>query len=329
MGLELGLARWKETYAATGKSISLKELSAELTALKQKLETAWPKEADSQALQQELKDLCRAFTNFFGKRARYPRFKSGSETLCVFAFRSGSRSWRRRSMSPRSGRSIRQSQSVKKEREPPPSAVPQMASGTSRSPPSLICPTCRCRPPIHRRCGNRPRPPDLRSHHRPEDVLPPKFFRHGQRDTSQGQRSLSRRKIGSNRRAKAKLRVARVHQRIANQRGDFLHKLTTRLVLDNDGICIEDLSLKGLARTKLAKSFTDASIGEFRRQLEYKSGWNRKHLVVIDRFFPSTVCAVTVERSTTLTLSDRHWVCGCGWSMIAMVPPLSTFETKV
>ena len=118
--------------------------------------------------------------------------------------------------------------------------------------------------------------------------LRPKFFRKGQRKLRKAQRVLSRRKPGSKRKAKAKLTVARVHQRIANQRGDFLHKLTTRLVSDNDGICIEDLSLKGLARTKLAKSFTDASMGEFRRQLEYKSEWNRKHLVVIDRFFPST-----------------------------------------
>ena len=70
------LARWQETYAATGKSISLEQLSTELTALKQMPETAWLKEADSQALQQTLKDLHRAFTNFFERRARYPRFKS-------------------------------------------------------------------------------------------------------------------------------------------------------------------------------------------------------------------------------------------------------------
>ena len=64
--------------------------------------------------------------------------------------------------------------------------------------------------------------------------------------------------------------------------------MTTKLVNEHDGLCIEDLSLKGLARTKLAKSFTDAAMGEFRRQLTYKSEWHRKHLTVIDRFFPST-----------------------------------------
>ena len=102
-----------------------------------------------------------------------------------------------------------------------------------------------------------------------EPIPCPKFFRKGQRKLRKAQRVLSRRKPGSKRKAKAKLSVARVHQRIANQRGDFLHKLTTQLVSDNDGICIEDLSLKGLVRTKLAKSFTDASMGEFRRQLTH------------------------------------------------------------
>jgi putative transposase len=124
---------------------------------------------------------------------------------------------------------------------------------------------------------------------------------------------VSRRKPGSAREAKAKLKVSKVHERIANQRRDFLHKLTTKLVCSHDGLCIEDLSLSGLARTKLAKSFTDASMGEFRRQLTYKSEWNRKHLVVVDRFFPSSrLCRGCGAVNHKLTLSDRQWVCECG-----------------
>jgi putative transposase len=144
-------------------------------------------------------------------------------------------------------------------------------------------------------------------------VPAPRFFRKGQRKLRKAQRSLSRREPGSNRRGKAKIRVARTHQKIANKRGDFLHKLTTKLVAEHDGICIEDLSLKGLVRTKLAKSFTDASLGEFRRQLEYKSVWNRKHLAVIDRWFPSSrMCRDCKAINATLTLSDRKWACVCG-----------------
>ena len=106
----------------------------------------------------------------------------------------------------------------------------------------------------------------------------PRFFRTGQRRLKRAQRAVSRRKDDSRRKAKARRRVARIHCKIANQRKDFLHKLTTELVVEHDGLCIEDLSIKGLARTKLAISFADAAMGEFRRQLKYKSEWNRKHL---------------------------------------------------
>jgi putative transposase len=105
----------------------------------------------------------------------------------------------------------------------------------------------------------------------------------------------------------------RVHQQVADRRKDFLHQLTADLVSEYERICIEDLNLKGLTRTKLAKSFTDASLGEFRRQVDYKSAWNRTPLIVIDRFFPSTrLCRGCGEVNQELTLGDRHWVCGCG-----------------
>jgi putative transposase len=124
---------------------------------------------------------------------------------------------------------------------------------------------------------------------------------------------MSRRQDGSNRKRKARAVVARIHARTADKRADFLHKLTTDLVRDHDGISIEDLSLKGLVRTKLAKSFSDAACGEFRRQLEYKSLWNRKPLAVIDRFFPSSkTCNACGRINDALNLSDRTWVCECG-----------------
>ena len=100
---------------------------------------------------------------------------------------------------------------------------------------------------------------------------------------------------------------------MANQRDDFLHKLCTSLVDHHEAICIEDLNVKGLARTKLAKSFSDAAMGEFRRQLEYKCLWNRKTLIVIDRFFPSSkMCHACGALNDRLTLSDREWDCDCG-----------------
>ena len=124
---------------------------------------------------------------------------------------------------------------------------------------------------------------------------------------------MSRRKRGSKRPRQGGRKVAVVHRKFADQRRDFQHKLSTTIVGRYDAVCIEDLSLKGLARTKLAKSFTDAAFGEFLRQLEYKSLWNHKHCVRIDRFFPSSkMCNVCGALNDGLTLSDREWDCGCG-----------------
>ena len=117
-----------------------------------------------------------------------------------------------------------------------------------------------------------------------DPVPAPKFYRKRQRKLKRAQRMFSRCKKGSMRQAKARRAMACVQQRTANQRRDFLHQLTTRLVRNHDGLCIEDLSVRGLARTKLAKSMHDASMGEFRRQVEYKGQWYRRHVVAVDRF---------------------------------------------
>jgi putative transposase len=309
------LARWKETFETTGKSISLKQLSTELTALKQMPETAWLKEADSQSLQQVLKDLHRAFSNFFAKRARYPRFKSRKRDPLRFRIPQRVKIDDEKVYVPKVGQvRIRQSQPVEEETKS--ATFRRSADGkwyvtltVEFEMPDVPLPSPDPLSVVGIDLGLK----TFATITGQEPIPCPKFFRKGQRKLRKAQRVLSRRKPASRRKAKAKRTVARIHQRITNQRGDFLHKLTTEIVSHNDGICIEDLSLKGLVRTKLAKSFTDASMGEFRRQLAYKSVWNRKHLVVIDRFFPSTrLCRGCGAINATLTLSDRHWVCGCG-----------------
>jgi len=309
------LGRWRDTYAATGKSITLKQLSVELTALKEQPDTAWLKEVDSQAIQQVLKDLHRAFTNFFEKRARYPRFKGRKRDPLRFRIPQRVTIKDGRVYVPKIGWvRIRQSQPVEGttksatfrrdvighwyvtltvEFEMPevPLALPEPAkvAGIDLGLKVFAAIT-----------GKKP-------------VPNPRFFRTGQRKLKRASRAVSRRKNDSRRKAKARRRVARIHHKIANQRKDFLHKLTTKLVNEHDGLCIEDLSLRGLARTKLAKSFADAAMGEFRRQLTYKSEWHRKHLAVIDRWFPSTrLCRGCGAVNAELTLSDRHWVCACG-----------------
>lgn len=126
------------------------------------------------------------------------------------------------------------------------------------------------------------------------------------------QRSLSRKSKGSNNRNKARIKVARLHERIANQRNDSMHKLTTELVRNYDVICIEDLSVKGMMHNHhLAKSVADASFVELRRQLEYKAAWYGKAVVAIDRFYPSSqLCSCCGQKNADVKdLSVRNWTC--------------------
>lgn len=146
-----------------------------------------------------------------------------------------------------------------------------------------------------------------------ERINPPQYYRRQARKLARAQRTLSRKQRGSQNRTKARRHVARLHQKIKNQRQDFLHQLTTSLVREHDGLCIEDLCVKGLAKTKLAKSVLDAGWGQLRRMLEYKCRWSYKHLAVIDRWFPSSkTCAHCGAIHAHLTLADRTWICLCG-----------------
>jgi putative transposase len=310
------LRRWKDRYKTTGKSIGLRRLSAELTALKQEVETAWLKEADSQALQQTLKDLHRAFANFFEKRARYPKFKSRKRDRARFRIPQRVTVADGKVYVPKVGYvRIRQSRELA---EPTKSATFRreadgnwyVALVVEFEMPDVALPD----PDPSKVVGIDLGLIDFATLSDGSDPIPaPKFFRKAQKKLRKAQRTFSRRKNGSNRKAKARVKAARVHQKTAHQRSDFLHQLTIDLVNRFDAVCIEDLSLKGLARTKLAKSFTDAAMGTFRRQLEYKCLWNRKDLVVVDRFFPSSkMCNTCGALNGALTLSDREWDCGCG-----------------
>ena len=143
----------------------------------------------------------------------------------------------------------------------------------------------------------------------------PTYFRESQAELKQAQQHLSRKKKGSKRRKKAKLKVAKIHNNIANQRNDFIQKTTTKLVNEYDFIAIEDLNVSGMVKNrKLAKSISDASFAEFYAVLSYKAAWYGKEVVKIDRWFASSkTCSCCGWKNNDLMLSDRVFICkACG-----------------
>ena len=152
-----------------------------------------------------------------------------------------------------------------------------------------------------------------------ERVEAPKYFRKSEQKLARIQRVFSRTQKGSNGHEKARVKVARCHQKIKNQRNDFLQKLSTKLIRENQVICLEDLSVEGMERNhKLAKSVMDASFSRFVSMLEYKAEWYGRKIIKIDRFYPSTqLCSGCGYRNESVKglkgLKVREWVCPeCG-----------------
>ncbi len=312
------LARCKAYYEQRGESIPWLQLSSELTALKAQPDTAWLKDADAQALQQVLQDLRRAYRNFFDRHTRFPKFKSSKTDQARFRMpqRVKIDATHDTVYVPKVGDvRIRRSRDI--EGETKSATFKRDASGNwhvtlvvAFEMPDTALPA----PDPEKVVGLDAGLKDFLVLSNGERVEAPKFHRQGEKKIRRASRVLARRKKGSRRRLKAKRNLAKVYERIRNRRQDFLHKHSTDIIRRFGGVCIEDLCISGLARTKLSKSFTDAAHGEFRRMLEYKGVWNRRHVVRVGRFHPSTkTCGACGKINDNLTLSDRQWCCpGCG-----------------
>lgn len=309
------LAERKETYKETGKSPSQYAQMRRLTELKREPDTGWLRTIHSQVLQEPIKNLQRAFENFFAGRASYPRFKSKRNTTQSFCYPQGVKVDGCSVYLPKIGwvhfRKSREIEGVIKR-----ATVRHKESGWYVSiqveieQPDLptMKPTPATTVGVDLGLNQFLVPSEGQS------IANPRHLRKAERKLARAQRTFSRRTRGSNRYRKQREKIAKLHERVSNARKDFLHKLSRQLVNENQAIIAEDLSVKGLARTRLAKSVHDAGWGEFLRQLAYKCEWEGKTFHQIDRFFPSTKTCNNCGQIHTLSLSDRRFVCDCGYS---------------
>lgn len=164
-------------------------------------------------------------------------------------------------------------------------------------------------------CGNRCRDHVAGDAVEGEKVTNPRHERKDRARLALAQRSLARKQTGSANRAKARLKVARVHVRIAGRRRDVLHKLSTRIIRKNQTVIIEDLSVRNMVRNhSLARAISDASWSELRRMLEYKADWYGRTVTAIGRFYPSSkTCSACGHLAANMPLNVRVWAClACG-----------------
>ncbi|MEU1193279.1 RNA-guided endonuclease TnpB family protein, partial [Streptomyces sp. NPDC005859] len=254
---------------------------------------------------------------FFGKRAKYPRFKSRKKsrrsaeyTTSGFRFRAG-RLTLAKMADPLA---IVWSRPLPEGATPSTVTVSQDAAG--RWFVSMLCDdTVTLAPPTTSAVGIDAGITSLVTLSTGEKIANPRHERRDRARLAKAQRELSRKARGDGaNRARARRKVARVHARIADRRRDFLHKLTTRLVRENQTVVIEDLSVRNMVKNHtLARAVSDAAWSDLRSMLEYKSAWYGRELVVVDRFFPSSkLCGACGTIRAKLPLNVREWTCECG-----------------
>jgi putative transposase len=309
------LAARHARYAAERKGTSYAETDRALTAMKKDPDLAFLSEVSSVPLQQALRHQQAAFAAFFGKRARYPRFKSRRSrqsahyTRSAFSMRGGELrlakmrcplryvwSW------PEVDLAKLDPAMVIVSREPDGRWYVTLTIDTSEPDPL---------PATGHAVGVDLGIKDFAVTSDGERVANPRHLERTARNLARYQRRMARCREGSANQAKAKAKVARAHRKVRNARQDFLHRASTRLVRSAGTIVIEDLNVAGMVRNrKLARAISDCGWGEFRRQPEYKCAWYGRELVVIGRWYPSSkTCSACGYLLAGLSLSTRHWTC--------------------
>jgi len=315
------LAAWKEEYEAGGKPNEA-ALRKRLNAIKA-VEYPWMAEVTKVAPQNAIKNVGVAFQNFFrrvkqGGKPGYPRFKRKG---LHDAFRADNGPANANSNAVECiGKTIKLTKcGVVRMREELRFTGRTLAATVSKQADgwyvAILVDTSDCLSgPLHRGVvGVDLGIKELATLSTGEVVPALKPHRAANQRLVRLSRSLSRKQKGSSNRAKAKTKLAKLHQRIANIRSDALHKLTTKLATEFDTIAIEDLNVSGMLRNRcLSRSIADAGFAEFRRQLTYKAAMTGATVHVVDRFFPSSKTCHSCGTIHPMKLSDRVMVCDCG-----------------
>ncbi|MFD7133584.1 RNA-guided endonuclease InsQ/TnpB family protein [Streptomyces sp. NPDC059894] len=298
------------------RRVSYVQSSAALTKWKKTEELAFLNEVSSVPLQQALRHLQTAFGNFFAKRSKYPRYKSRKKSRASAEYTRSAFKWRDGQLTlakTAEPLDIRWSRPLPEGAEPTTVTVSRDRAG--RWFVSLLCEdTITPAPATTAAVGIDAGITSLVTLSTGEKVTNPKHERRDRARLAKAQRELSRKAKGSANREKARRKAARVHARITDRRRDFLHKLSTRLVRENQTVVIEDLTVRNLLKNgKLARAVSDASWTELRSMLEYKCAWYGRELVVVDRWFPSSkLCGTCGTVREKLPWNVREWTCACG-----------------
>ncbi len=304
------LALRTDSYYQENKSLSYQDTSNALTKLKKEPDKSWLKDVSSVPLQQGLRHLNTAFKNFFAGRAKYPRFKKKNNRQSI-AYAASAFKWQDGQLTL-----AKMSQPLKI----------KWSRYFSGEPISITI----SKDPSGRYFVSFLVGEELEQWEKKEEKIGidlgikdvivtskgfgsgnPKYLRKYEARLKTLQRRLARKQKGSNNRHKARLKVAKLHAKIADCRQDFLHKLSTKLVRENQSIFTETLAVKNMmANHKLAKAIVDCGWGEFLRQLQYKCQWHDRTLGAIDRFFPSSKrCFQCGHVLHKLPLEIREWQC--------------------
>jgi putative transposase len=303
----------KEQYQADKKSDNYYKQSATLTKLKKEEDTEWLKEVNSQTLQFALRSLDTAFLNFFRGDAQFPKFKSRKHKntftipqfgkledgkIIIPKFKGGIKVKLHREVNGKIGK-----MNITKT----PTGKYYVSIFTEQKVEEL--------PKTNKQVGIDLGLKDFVITSDNKKFKNNRYTKKYARELKKAQQHLSRKQKGSNGFEKQKLKVAKIHEKIASCRLDTLHKVSKKLVETYDLISVEDLNVKGMIKNhKLSKHIADASWGNFVTLLQYKYDWYGKELVKVNRFYPSSrTCGKCGWINQELKLSDREWTCkSCG-----------------